>query len=378
MLLRLPGLPSLPELRATHFCVYAGPRDTPKLWTSLPHLISRTRREGQRSAGPAAAQPHSARGRCLRPRRRRSGPGGADRAAPGAVQWDSRFGGHREGGSSCSHPKPPGHRSSRAPTKRWARRVPTRGRAQGSSPALRPSAPPRRPLSLASSLPLCLPSCPLPQAPHPAAPANSSCSLLLPPLLPSPVLSASPALPSSCAALPRCGLVFHHRPRRRGCHSAPRAAQSRSDNPARAGGGGAAGKLLRAGRPRSRCPLAAAWLGAIPRPRAPRAPLNGEARSPRGDAARAAGAGREGRSGPAGVRLRGALGAAAGAGGCAGESPMVGAGGAAASFPLSGSHRAVAAVSGGTCVLRGTRSRLAGELERLASSGFRGLDGKRR
>lgn len=60
MLLRLPGLPSLPELRATHFCVYAGPRDTPKLWASLPHSISRTRREGQRSAGPAAAQQHSA------------------------------------------------------------------------------------------------------------------------------------------------------------------------------------------------------------------------------------------------------------------------------------------------------------------------------
>ena len=63
MLLRLPGLPSLPKLRATHFCVYAEPWDTPKLWASLrgpaldlPQAVRRPTQRGP-SSSPAALGP---------------------------------------------------------------------------------------------------------------------------------------------------------------------------------------------------------------------------------------------------------------------------------------------------------------------------------
>lgn len=289
MLLRLPGLPSLPKLRATHFCVYAEPWDTPKLWASLrgpaldlPQAVRRPTQRGP-SSSPAALGPRQV-------------------SAPQEAQvwpWGCGPSSSRRGALGLQVRRAPGGR-------------PKLFTLQTSGPPLQPRAYQERgeartdPRAGAGILPSPPPFCSTPPSsfsglfPSPLSPLLPSSSgspprrprqlLLLPPLLPSRVFSASPALPSSCAALPRCGLVLHHRPRRRGCHSAPRAAQSRSDNPARAGGGGAAGKLLRAGWPRSSVPTCSRLAGGHPAaPGTSSAPEWRGAFSPRG---RSAGGGR--------------------------------------------------------------------------------------
>ena len=134
--------------------------------------------------------------------------------------------------------------------------------------------------------------------------------------------------------------------------------------------------VLRAGRAGPRCPLRrAAGLGSLPRPGPLRAPLDGAVRSHRGGAARAADAGRAGLPGHAGPRPRGALGAAAGAGGCAGGSRRRGRGSPEPPSRSRVSPRSRRCFPAGTCLRRGTRSGLAGEPERPASSWTRGVAG---
>lgn len=305
----------------------------------------------QMCTDPEVRTPHLAGGRCLA-----LGPAGpalragieknSEQCNEGPVQQqDTGLEGARAGGPTCSPPRAPGPLLHRR-THGVAREAQTAARgASWSSPILLPSRPTPPPPFSCLLPPFSSPVL-HPFSPPPFSPCLRS---------PSPLSHGAGGCSAAAATPP---------PARRG---AAVITSARAVESVRA-------ILLRAGRVGSSVPTCTlpGW-GPSHDPGALRAPLDEALRSAcRG----AAPAGRARRPGHAGPRLCSVLGAAAGTGGCAGESPAVGAGSPAA--PLSQcpvSPRCRRCFPAGTCVRRGTRSGLAGEPQRPASSRCRGAAG---
>lgn len=295
------------------------PEGPPPQFRNRPPLRDERANAGRGRASSCAA---AGGGRCRHLGLRRSGPRDGDQEQRGAEQRG---------------------RPVREPDSKWVGRA-----AGGPSPPACPPAPRKAPAAGR-------------RAPHLAAPF----------LRPLP----APSLRPSCPALQL------RRPR-----PSPRSPTVRPGAPPRARSRAAVITPARAAESRRRSLLRAARVGssappcrppAVRRPAAPGplgAPRDEALRSPRGGAARAAG--------HAGPWVRSALGAAAGAGGCAGESRSVGTGPPAAPLALPpASPRCRRCFPAGTCARRGTSSGLAWELQRPASSrgpGAAGLGGEQR